>query len=71
MPRYFFDVEGGRQTLDEDGEHLSGPDAARHSATVILSELLRVAPTDPVRIAVRVRDNAGKTLRVIEARDVD
>ncbi|MER2249672.1 hypothetical protein ABS772_07060 [Methylorubrum podarium] len=54
MPRYFFVVEDGERTVDEEGMELKGPDAA---AAAALSILLDVG-----RFEVIVRDESGKRI---------
>jgi hypothetical protein len=41
MPRYFFNVQGTRQTIDELGEELPDDKAAWVEATIIAGELFR------------------------------
>jgi hypothetical protein len=41
MPRYFFNIHGTRQRLDEEGEELADDETAWKEATIIAGELFR------------------------------
>ena len=41
MPRYFFHLRDSRESIDQDGTVLSGPDEARAQAVVYSGEVLR------------------------------
>lgn len=63
MTRYYFHAANGSQIRDEDGEDLSGLDAAKDVATAVMSELLAIGPArvwDDGALSVTVRDEAGR-----------
>jgi hypothetical protein len=43
MPRYFFHIHDGEESMDEDGTALSDDDAARSHAIVMAGQMLRDA----------------------------
>lgn len=60
MPRYYFDIVDGRNTIDEEGEELADERAAGSMALKILAELLpghEDAVLDGHRLQVRVLDD--------------
>lgn len=62
MPRYYFHATNGCQILDQDGETLDGPDAARTVATRVMSELLEIRRHTiwlEGSLCVSVKDEAG------------
>ncbi|WP_210526687.1 DUF6894 family protein [Rubellimicrobium arenae] len=43
MPRYFFNVDGAPNPVDEDGIDLKGPEQARDAAVTLAGEMLQDA----------------------------
>ena len=64
MPRYFFDVEDGERTVDEQGTALNGPEevAALAMRTLLDIARLEVIKQDERALSVTVRDEAGAKL---------
>lgn len=63
MTRYYFHAANGSQIRDEDGEDLSGLDAAKEVAAAVMSELLGIRPAsvwDDGALSVTVRDESGR-----------
>ncbi len=63
MTRYFFHAANGSQIRDEDGEDLSGLDAAKSVAATVMSELLAIRHAsvwDEGELSITVRDGAGR-----------
>lgn len=62
MPRYFFDVEDGERTVDEEGMELEGHRAAAAAAMKTLLDIGRfeVVIRDERQLTVIVRDESGK-----------
>ncbi len=63
MTRYYFHAANGSQIRDEDGEELSGLDAAKDVAAAVMSELLAIRHAkvwDDGALSVTVRDEAGR-----------
>ncbi len=61
MPRYFFDIEDGERTIDEQGTVLESPGAVE---AVALRTMLDIARYEMMRsnergLAVSVRDETG------------
>lgn len=61
MPRYYFDVEDGGLTADEDGEVLDTPDKVAPKAMRALLDIARfeVMQKNERQLSVSVRDEAG------------
>lgn len=71
MPRYFFDIEDGRDVLDDEGDDLPDDRAARIAGLETLSEVLasRVERFwDEERLTLTVRDADRAPLVVLEVR---
>ena len=65
MPRYFFHTEDGRRFPDREGTELPDLEAAKASALVVLSEVLRDNPDEfwaHERFEVTVTDEANQKL---------
>lgn len=63
MTRYYFHAANGSQIRDEDGEELSGLDAAKDVAAAVMSELLALdhaSVWDDGALSVTVRDETGR-----------
>ena len=67
MPRYFFDVHDGTNTLDDAGTELADVAAARVEAIGVLSELTRQFPPDGALKEHRIIVRAENGDRVLEA----
>ncbi|MCJ2043803.1 hypothetical protein MKK58_04530 [Methylobacterium sp. J-078] len=61
MERYFFDVEDGHLTMDDDGRDLDGADAVAAAAMSTLLEIARfeVVANNERELSVTVRNEAG------------
>lgn len=61
MERYFFDVEDGHLTMDDDGRDLDGADAVAAAAMSTLLEIARfeVVNNNERELSVTVRNEAG------------
>lgn len=71
MPRYFFDIEDGRDVVDDEGEDLPDDRAARIAGLEALSQVLgsRVERFwDDERLTLTVRDAERAPLVVVEVR---
>lgn len=64
MPRYFFDVEDGERTIDEEGKELAGPKAAALEAMKTMLEVGRfeAVVNNERRLNVLVRDELGSPI---------
>jgi hypothetical protein len=70
MPRFFFDFAGhGFGGMDEHGEELHSPDAAKDAALEFAAELAaeHFRPQGRGSFEVRVRDEAGRRLCKVTA----
>ena len=62
MPRYYFDIDDGqRKFIDDDGNGLSDPEAARDQALAMLPKFARVAlkGEGSREVTVTVRNETG------------
>ncbi|MEE7459822.1 hypothetical protein MPAR168_23455 [Methylorubrum populi] len=62
MPRYFFDVEDGESTTDEEGTVLTGRDQVAAEAMKTMLEIAAFEATvkDERGLSVTARDEAGR-----------
>ena len=64
MERYFFDVEDGHLTVDDDGRELTGTDAVAEAAMSTLLEIARfeLVTNNERELSVTVRNEAREPI---------